>query len=75
MGNTCSTNGEEKRTTITGWKARTKRSLRRPRRRWAVNFKMNLGKIVWGGLDRTGLAQNRDQWRVPLNAIMNLRVE
>jgi hypothetical protein len=33
-----------------------KRSLRRPRRRWENNIKMELREIVWGGMDWIHLA-------------------
>jgi hypothetical protein len=36
-----------------------KRPLRRPRRRWIDNIKMNLLEIELGGVDWIGLAQNR----------------
>jgi hypothetical protein len=51
-----------------------KRSLRRPRRRWVDNIKMDLLEIGWGGVDCIGLAQDRDKWRAHVNAVMNLRV-
>jgi hypothetical protein len=51
-----------------------KRSLRRPRRRWEDNIKMDLRGIGWGGMDRIDLAQDRDQWRALVNTVMNLRV-
>jgi hypothetical protein len=35
---------------------------------------MDLREIVWGGMDRIDLAQDRDQWRDLVNTIMNLRV-
>jgi hypothetical protein len=49
-----------------------KRPLRRPRRRWVDNIKMDLREIGWDGLDY--LAQDRDQWRALVNMAMNLRV-
>jgi hypothetical protein len=39
-----------------------KRPLRRPRRRWVDNITIDLSKIGWGGVDRIGLAQDRDKW-------------
>jgi hypothetical protein len=38
-----------------------KRPLGRPRRRWLGSFKMNLREVGWDGMDRTDLAQDRDQ--------------
>jgi hypothetical protein len=35
---------------------------------------MDLGEIGWDGMDLIDLAQDRDQWRVLVNAVMNLRV-
>jgi hypothetical protein len=35
---------------------------------------MDLRKIGWGGMDWIDLAQDRDQWRVLVNTVMNLRV-
>jgi hypothetical protein len=51
-----------------------KRPLGRPRRRWVDNVKMNLRDIGWDGTDWIDLAQDRDQWRALVNAVMNLRV-
>jgi hypothetical protein len=48
--------------------------LRRPRRRWVDNIKMDLGMIGWDGRDWIELAQDRDQWRALVNTVMNLRV-
>jgi hypothetical protein len=48
-----------------------KRPLGRPRRRWVDNIKMDLLEIGWGGVDRIGLAQDRDKWRALVNAVMN----
>jgi hypothetical protein len=38
------------------------------------NIKMDFRAIGWGGMDWIGLAQERDQWRVLVNTVMNLRV-
>jgi hypothetical protein len=51
-----------------------KKPLGRSRRRWVDNIKMNLREIGWGGMDWIDLAQDRDQWRALVNAVMNLRV-
>jgi hypothetical protein len=48
---------------------------RRSRRRWVDNIKMDLREIGLGGMDWIDLAQNRDQWRVIMNTVMNLRVQ
>ena len=47
-----------------------KRPLGRPRRRWEANIKMDL-EDVGSWVDS---AQNRDYWRVLVNAALNLRV-
>jgi hypothetical protein len=39
-----------------------KRPLGRPRRRWVDNIKKDLREISWDGMDRTDLAQNKEQW-------------
>jgi hypothetical protein len=51
-----------------------KRPLRRPRRRWEDDIKMDLREIGWGGMDWIDLAQDRDQWSALVNTVMNLRV-
>jgi hypothetical protein len=51
-----------------------KRPLGRPRRRWVDNIKMDLRGMDWDGMDWIELAQDRDQWRVLVNTVMNLRV-
>jgi hypothetical protein len=44
-----------------------KRPLGRPRRRWVDNIRMDLGKVGWGGVDWTGLVQDRNRWRTLVN--------
>jgi hypothetical protein len=51
-----------------------KRPLGKPRRRWVDNEKMNLRETRQGGMDWIDLAQDRDQWRVLVNTVMNLPV-
>jgi hypothetical protein len=51
-----------------------KRPLGRPRRRWVDNLKMDLRERGWDGGDWIDLAQDRDQWRALVRAVMNLRV-
>jgi hypothetical protein len=51
-----------------------KRPLRRPRRKWENNIKMDLREIIWGGMDWIDLAQDMDQWRAVVNRVMNLLV-
>jgi hypothetical protein len=51
-----------------------KRSLRRPRRRWMDNIKMDLLEIGLHVVDSIGLAQDRYRWRALVNSVMNLRV-
>jgi hypothetical protein len=55
-------------------KPEERRPLRRPRRRWEDNIKMDLREVGWGGMDWINLAQVRDGWRALVNAVMNLRV-
>jgi hypothetical protein len=38
-----------------------KRPLGKPRCKLLENFKMNLGEIVWDGVDWVDFAQDRDQ--------------
>jgi hypothetical protein len=51
-----------------------KRPLSGPRRRWVFNIKMDLRDIEWGGMDWIDLAKDREQWKAPLNTVMNLWV-
>ena len=75
MGGACSTYGE--RTVlyrVLVGRPEGKRPLGRPRRRWEENIKLDLQELGYGGMDWIELAQDRDGWRVLVNAVMNLRV-
>jgi hypothetical protein len=75
MGRARSTNGEKRNACrILVGKPEAKRTLGRPRRRWVNNIKMDLREIGWDGMDWIDLAQDRDQWRVLVYTVMNLRV-
>jgi hypothetical protein len=51
-----------------------KRPLGRPRCRWVVNIRMDLGEVGWGGVDWIGLTKDRNRWRALVNSVLNLRV-
>jgi hypothetical protein len=55
-------------------KPEEKRPLGRPRRRWVDDSKMDLREIECDGMDWIELAQDKDQWRVFVNTVMNLRI-
>jgi hypothetical protein len=38
------------------------------------NIEIDLGGTGWGGVDWIGLVQDRDEWRVLVNVVMNLWV-
>jgi len=54
-------------------KPERKRPLRRPRRRWENNIKMDLRELGGGG-DWMELAQERERWRALVNTLMNFRL-
>ena len=51
-----------------------KRPLRRPRRRWGDNIKMDLQEVRGGCGDWMELAQDRERWRGLVSRVMNFRV-
>jgi hypothetical protein len=51
-----------------------KRPLGKPRCKWVDNIKIDLKEIGSGGMDWIDLVQDRDQWRVLVNTVMNLWV-
>jgi hypothetical protein len=50
------------------------RLLRRPRRRWEDQIKMDLREISWEGEEWIHVAQDRDWWQAVVNMMMNLEV-
>ena len=48
--------------------------LGRPRRIWEDNIKMDLREVGLDSRDWIALAEDRDQWRAYVRAVMNLRV-
>jgi hypothetical protein len=55
-------------------KPQGKTSLGRPRCKWEDNITMDLQDVGDGGMDWIELAQDRDNWRALVNAVMNFRV-
>ena len=51
-----------------------KRPVRRPRRRWEDNIKMDLEKVGWDCGDWMELVQDRDSWRSLVSTVMNFGV-
>jgi hypothetical protein len=45
-----------------------RRPLGRPMRRWEDNIRVDLQEVRCGGMDWSGLAQDRDRWRALVNA-------
>jgi hypothetical protein len=62
MGGTCSRNGEKRNAYrfLVG-KPEGRRPLRRPKRRWLDNIRMDVVEVGWGDVDWIGLAQDRDR--------------
>ena len=55
-------------------KPESKRHLRRPRHRWEDNITMDLREVGCDPRDWIALAEDRDQWRAYVRAVMKLRV-
>jgi hypothetical protein len=51
-----------------------RRPIRRPKRRWEDNIKMDLREVRRGCIDWIDLAQDRDRWRAVVNTVTNLQV-
>jgi len=72
MVRACSTLGRDEKYKISVRKPEGKRSLKGPGRRWEDN-RMVVMKIGWEVVGWMHLAKDRDQWRAPVNTVMNLR--
>jgi hypothetical protein len=57
-----------------GGRARKKRLLRKIRRMWEDNIKINISEIRLGCMDSNHVAQNRGQWKAVVNTAMKLHV-
>ena len=55
-------------------KLESKRPLGRPRCTWEDNIKMDLREVGCDPGELIDLAEDRDQWRAYVKAVMNLRV-
>jgi hypothetical protein len=51
-----------------------KKPIRRPRRRWEDNRRMDPQKVGWGGMHRIELAQDRDRSWANVEAAMCIRM-
>jgi hypothetical protein len=52
-----------------------KKPLRRPRRRWEDNIRMDFQEVGCVVMYWIGMGQDRDRWRAIVNAVMNLWVQ
>jgi hypothetical protein len=44
------------------------------RRRWEDNIRIDLGEILWEGVDRIQLVQDSDHWRALVTTVIAHRV-
>jgi hypothetical protein len=56
------------------WESQKERGPKKARHRWVCDTRMDLRKIRWGGMDWIDLAQDGNQCRDLVNAVMNIRV-
>jgi hypothetical protein len=59
---------------ILGEKSEGKRPFGRPRRKWEDNIRVDLREMGLKNVGWVHMSQDRDQWRVLLNTVMNLLV-
>ena len=75
MGGACSAYGDRRGVfRVLVGKHERERPLRRTRRSWEDNIKMDLQEVGCGGMDWIQLAQDRDRWWELVHEAMNLRV-
>jgi hypothetical protein len=75
VGRTCGTHGDGRSVyRVLVGRPEGKRSLKRPRRRWKGNIKMDLREIGIDGANWIRLAQDRFQWRAFVSTIMSIWV-
>ena len=53
-------------------KTESKGPLGRPRRTWEDNIKMDLREVDYDPKDWIAIAEDRDQWRAYVRAVMNM---
>jgi hypothetical protein len=51
-----------------------RKTLGRPRYRWEGTIKMDPGETGWGGMGWIDVSQDREQWKGPVNTVINLGV-
>jgi hypothetical protein len=71
MGRACNTH-EKKDECIQRFGGKCRRPIGKLRRRWEDTIKTVLREIGWGVMNWIHLAQDRDQWRAPVNKLINL---
>ena len=75
MGRICSTMEQSRNAyRVLVGKPEGKRPLGRPRHRWENNINMDLREVGCVPGDWIDFAEDRDQWRAYVRAVMNLRV-
>jgi hypothetical protein len=74
MGKARNTNGVQKEHMLLVEKPEGKSPLGRPRRKLVHRIEMDLGETGCDGVIGIGLAQDRDQRRPLVNAVLNYRV-